>query len=389
MLPGTTVADILAAISAEYDVPSFVDVAEIEDEELAADHEMIPAYIRSLLTQIGSCYFTDSRDTGNGGWARMHVRYTKECDARRAVQKLNQSVHGFLDGGRLTVRIQDSATLKVSTQLYERIKPALETVKGVLMHDYMAWYNAYADVASGGRFTIIKVRGQTGGPDLAAAMDMVISITEGNLIANGGQPFWIHDLANSSAADQKLHNIEKELGILLQRDVAKRELRWYGSPEITTEEVQQVVLAALRKDDPPRKSIELTPEGFVWACRGGMAVLSHIAAPDTISLDVLAKRILVHGSTKAHRDVLALLALHSDDLPLTKHSASADCTICLTEAVDSISTDCGHIYCQECFTNLCSSVNTTSVDFSITCKGNSDWCQVSNRTSKTSLSCSA
>lgn len=79
VLPDTTMAEIIAATTVEYDIPQAIDLSELEDEDLAADHEMIPAYVRSLPTQIGSCYFTDSRDTGNGGWAKVNVRSTKNA----------------------------------------------------------------------------------------------------------------------------------------------------------------------------------------------------------------------------------------------------------------------------------------------------------------------
>lgn len=171
------------------------------------------------------------------------------------------------------------------------------------------------------QYIIILVQGHHA-EDIADLKKTIDKILHGTIIDLNDGAMWTSSWRNPSAL-LKLKKIEQDNGVIIVYDTQRYELRIFGTQKKCG-----------------------TAKWAVFAMASAEASLAQ-KAPWKPS----------HLHTK---HVLQ---------PKTKQVNNKDCTICWTETDDQIVTKCDHVYCKDCFQNLCTAAKSSGKDFSLTCHG--------------------
>lgn len=159
--------------------------------------------------------------------------------------------------------------------------------------------------------------------DIAAAKIAFTKILNGTTIKHNGEVIWTSSLSSGGSTLRKLKKIEKDHGVIIVCDRRNCELRLLGDPK-KFGVAQWAVFATISAESPWTKVSLLKSKGLQ---------VEHVP--------------------------------QSEGKPVDNN----DCTICWTTAENPVSTKCGHVYCMECFQNLCKAAGTSGKTFSLTCQG--------------------
>ncbi|MGI4813523.1 MAG: E3 ubiquitin-protein ligase, partial [Janthinobacterium lividum] len=181
-------------------------------------------------------------------------------------------------------------------------------------------------------------------------------------------------LNNNGTASQNLKQIQQIHGVVVIRDTRKMELRLFGSPE-KSRGAESAIREMIIAESSASHAIDLTPEAFQWACRGGFKMLIAALGDGLPSFDVIAKRILIAGSEKDYEAALKLVERRESNLLNAADVVEGDCPVCLTPAENPVRTACGHMYCEECFEMLCAHAGSEVTVFPINCHGDTGTCR--------------
>ncbi|OHW99975.1 ariadne RING finger protein [Colletotrichum incanum] len=114
--------------------------------------------------------------------------------------------------------------------------------------------------------------------------------------------------------------------------------------------------------------------------------VSGHAFPNTIIIEVTSKdaksAVQVRRIFESVFDVYAYQeeehARLLEDLPNLQdegYSSEADCPVCMTKPTEPVQSNCGHVYCLDCYTRLSESAADSVTDSAIQCIGNEGSCQ--------------
>ncbi|CAJ2507148.1 Uu.00g083340.m01.CDS01 [Anthostomella pinea] len=106
--------------------------------------------------------------------------------------------------------------------------------------------------------------------------------------------------------------------------------------------------------------IELDAKAFLWACRGGLKKLARELGFDKVDFDPIStpKRIIITGTAKVYEAAMAIMESRTHPESQGSSPGTQDCSVCWTEAENPIRTQCNHVYCLDCFENMCTSATT-------------------------------
>ncbi|KAK4924043.1 hypothetical protein LTR49_008783 [Elasticomyces elasticus] len=340
-----------------------------------SDVDLIPTRVESLLTQFGPVDFTlDSRDHGKR--VKAIALFVDENDARQAVKALHNQQQGFLGKGKLFLQHMSSSKFKISAKVYDCVKNDLEAHAIEWQKAHLA-FRTYQDLGPERRFVTIKVEGEQV-KEVADASKLIGDIVAGQLIGTDGVPFWSPALATNGSAFQKLKHIQQELDVFIERNKAKRQLRYFGAPA-SYPRVQELLAKEVGVDAVSLHTITLDEKQFTWACRGGLARMSAAFGADVVTLDVVSspKKITLTGTVSLYQQAIDFIEQAQDGVAgsARKDGSAQDCTICWTPAEGPVTLACQHLYCLECLESLCTMADAGGGEFSISCQGDMGACQ--------------
>ncbi|KAI0449504.1 hypothetical protein F5B21DRAFT_520177 [Xylaria acuta] len=341
-----TQADMSRAIESEWDVPRGIELGK---PTYTTDAETCATRIQSLFTAIGPLEWWEFTQDTTGKRVKASARFSKEEDAKEAVKTFHNSPLPFHKTAKLTTQLVYCARFKhVHFTAYEQPQPP-------------KWYRT------------LKIEGEE---DKAAAeaKNVISAILAGIVAKEGLSNLWQPSLRGNGEITGKLMQLQQQTGVVIIRNKAKSQLRLFGPPR-ECEEVQAKISEILKNQRSEDFVIELDEEKFLWARLGGYKKLTAELGPDSVSLDITStpKRIIITGTAGKHDVALAIINgkivqnLESD-------ASGQDCSVCWTEAENTIQTRCGHAYCLDCFENLCLSAPTQDSAVKIRCVGSSGSC---------------
>jgi hypothetical protein len=196
----------------------------------------------------------------------------------------------------------------------------------------------------------------------------------GVLVMKGEEPLWdIYFLKSAALVDLAALGATHQMYIL--RDPCKSRLVMYGGSVDGRKEVQQALVKKVEALHELEHTIILTPLLLKHAMQGGMERLkSKFGESVRLKVGFRSSTITITGSEDDFRQARALLT----DIPLGEgpeisSQSSSSCVICWTEAIETVHTACGHIYCRECFANQASSA--TDAEIPLRCIGSEGVCK--------------
>ncbi|RDI82805.1 hypothetical protein Vi05172_g7083 [Venturia inaequalis] len=170
-------------------------------------------------------------------------------------------------------------------------------------------------------YMIILVQGYHA-KDIAGVKKTFDEILHGTTIKHNDKAIWTSSLSERSAL-LKLKKIETDNGVTIVCDNQQCELRIFGAP---------------------------TNCGIAtWA------VFAMVSAEASLAKE---------ASSKPND-----LKMKQVPQSITKQLNNKECIICWSEAEDPVLTKCGHLYCKQCFQNLCIAAKSSGKKFWLACHG--------------------
>ncbi len=221
------------------------------------------AQIKSKLLAVGPLEWWEDASEAGGKRAKARARFESQDDARQAVEQLNQSPVPFNTGAKLTLQLVHSARLKVSEQIYDKVKEQIETANRTWKSQYLTFL-AY-DPARG--YRVVKIEGEDS-KAVASAKNALEKILAGKLVVDEGKALWIPSFGMNGDAYRRIVEISKTFGVAIVRSRRQSRLHVYGSAS-KCEEAQQQLVDLAKENSSSGRAISLDQEQFVWRAGAG------------------------------------------------------------------------------------------------------------------------
>ncbi|KAI2621782.1 hypothetical protein GGR54DRAFT_79731 [Hypoxylon sp. NC1633] len=369
-----TEEDIYDSISSQYDRPRDVKLGLPSYD---ADVETCSATIQSLFTKIGPLEWWGLTPDKTGRRELASARFQAEEDAREAVRSLNKSQLPFNKNAKLTVNLVHSAKFKVRSAIYEVTRPQIMANIRKWKESHLT-YNAYENPHAQQWYQTLRIDGE-GAEDVAEAMKTIKKILDGTIAKDrsgpGSSALWHPALRSSGLLHEKIDRLRQQTGVSIFPDRAKSQIRLYGAPE-KCEKAQTALVDMLKAEKSECFEVELDAEGFAWALKGGCKMIANELGSKSVKLDPIStpKRITITGTLNEYTRALLMMNDRPTQLDKKTESKGQDCSVCWTEAENPVQTQCKHVYCLDCFENLCMSATTQNSAVSVQCAGQSGTC---------------
>ncbi|KAH8701348.1 hypothetical protein GQ44DRAFT_693493 [Phaeosphaeriaceae sp. PMI808] len=363
-------ADVEKAIFSPKDRPRHVEMGTVSYH---ASEPEVSVAIRSCLEKHGPLESFFLLPTPGGKRSKAVARFQNEEDARSAAE-LNNTALSILGRGKLTVAMVQSVKVKVPTAVYSVSQSRInEGIK--IWNQQNLKFRAYADSVR--PLTTLKVEGAIA-RDVASACRTLNEIMRGTILVDGGNVLWGPALGTNGKAYQKLLSIARDLDVVITREKSKQQLRFHG-PDNKIRQTVSRIGDMLNVESSSSYNIDLNDHQFSWAIHGGFKELQRALTKDVAVFNVVARKIIVYGTTQQHDSALATinsgLRVHNTSNVIVQPDSKEDCPVCFCEAENPIQCSCKHTYCLECFEGLCESAASASEEeFRIQCCGSGGTC---------------
>lgn len=364
------VMDVQSSIRMSYDKPRHIEQGKSLFHRAPEDE---PRKIESLLGKIGPVQFVMNAES-QGKRFKATALFEEEGDAREAVKALHGEPQRFLDDGKLTVTLVNSAKFKVFTTVYDVLAKQLTEYAEDFIIKHLH-FKVYRNTDPLQKFTILKVEGESS-KEIASAANKIESLLAGEVVQAGDSPIWTPAFASKGDSHQKLQQIERKHDVLLFRNKLKRQLTFFGSSE-NYESVLQDLQDLVRTESSKAHTIQLAPAEFALACNGGFRQITAALGDNIASFDIVSRprKIVVTGSREQYQKALEIIHGKIDETRLAdSNDTTKDCTVCWTTAENSLATKCDHVYCADCFEDMCMAAASSDQESTIRCQGNMGKC---------------
>lgn len=367
----TTEKNIRFAIHSPQDSPRNIELGK---PSYNVDGETASATVMSLLSQVGPIEWSQANTELEGKRAKAIARFYEEADAREAARTLHDRSLSFGTNMKLTVQLVSTAKFKVAATIFSAVQSRIRTASEAWKKEHLT-FKIYPSTGFGFQYRVLKIEGLVA-KDVATAKETMNEILDGITIMRHGKPLWAPSLNLNGNSFQKLKKFQQDHGVIVIRNRSKKELKLYGSPEKCVD-VESAIVRMISDESSTNYVINLSPECFQWACNGGFQTIVRALGDNIATFDIVStpKRILIEGSEKNHETALKLVKKREYKV-VTETSTEKDCAVCWTPAENAVFTKCSHVYCIECFENLCTAAGSGEKYFSIKCLGDMGKCQV-------------
>ncbi|KAG8163148.1 hypothetical protein KVR01_007626 [Diaporthe batatas] len=334
------------------------------------DSNTAKASVKSLLTDIGQLAWWEDTSGPQSKREKAVARYIEDVDAQKAATLLNNTPLPFAKNLKLSVQALTNAKFRVLTRIYAALEKRINA-HAQAWKDAKLWFNCYAPVNG---YSVLKIEGENR-KDVADAADTLERILAGEIAAVDGAPLWSPSLRNNEETYEKVKAIQNDTGTVIIRNRRKRVITLYG-PADQFEQTRDLLATVLRESSASTFTITVNAKQLHWARAGGLRSISRAIGGIRATFDdpFNPKAILISGSDE-HRRLAQELVDAEGPSAVDNGDEDADCCVCWTPAEDPVSTKCGHVYCGDCFENLCESAFTSNeAQASVICKGNADQC---------------
>ncbi|KAI1086271.1 hypothetical protein F5B19DRAFT_501755 [Rostrohypoxylon terebratum] len=305
--------DVQQSIRYHPDKPDGIYMA---DPTYSAKTEEFSSMIRPLFTQIGVVESWELVPDTIGDHMKASVRFRNEEDAGEAARRLNMVDLPFhrLSLSKLAVQLVYTAKFKVAENIFQGIQPQLTS-------EVTRWKTSdlrFITLENSNPtrwYRVLKIEGGAA-KDVADSINTITEIISGVVARECSSALWHPEFRKNGPLSRQLEMLGTGSKVVIVRDRAKLQVRLYG-PREKCEKVQQDVIDLLK----------------------------HERQKGSISKETSA-------STRNSRD----------------------CCVCWSEAENPIQTQCAHIYCADCFENMCTSATTKETFAKICCVGEAGTC---------------
>ncbi|KAH6662652.1 hypothetical protein F5X68DRAFT_178154 [Plectosphaerella plurivora] len=367
--PETQIKDIERAIPPHHK-PTSVRATKASYD---TDPEVAVAIVKSMLTKIGPLEWWEASASSTRKRFKAQSRFLDEKDASEAAKSLNQKQLPFSDTTKLTVQHITLAKFKVSTRIHDALRQQFDVEKTAWASQNI-YFVAYPPQQG---YRVLKLEGDNS-QLIADAKKSLEKIIAGEVLRKNGKDLWHSSLERNGEEFQWLRKLQQARNVVILRDKRRSQLRLFG-PKASHDHIADEIETFLKDSGlgSGHHVFKLTPEEFRWACQGGYRALVARIGKTKVNFDIIPtpKRIVVGGSAADISVAAAIISSRRvDELPTLPRTSTEDCSACWTEAEDPVRTSCGHVYCADCFTNLCQAEGSSATAFRLSCVGDGNRC---------------
>jgi hypothetical protein len=327
--------------------------------------------IKSLVDSIGPIENSISNVEPSGKRFKLTVRFQDENDASRAAKELHDEKLPF-SNGKLTAQVVHSARFKVATHVVGAIRGQVEELRKHFATSKvrLILFDSNAQTP----YDTIKLDGDDA-QAVALAKNELRKAIEGRVAKHQDKAIWSPSFIGNGSSFQAIKRIQKSTGAMVVREKRKSQLRLYGS-EDACNAAEKALVKLINAEKATFNVIELDSAGLHWACNGGFRAISETLGDNIATFDIVStpKRIIVTGTEENTRTVRTMVNTRSLQLGEERTAIEGDCSVCWTEPDHPVKTNCGHVYCLECFENMCTTTGIGNDDLLIACRGDLDKC---------------
>lgn len=363
--PSARKEDIEKAMDREHR-PNHLFVDKVTPE---ISEEFIYEHVKNLCSSIGPLESWDPIADAKAKRTKVRVRFQHESDARKAAVELNRRSIDILPKGKLMFQQMISAKIKVSTEIYMFVESQIEALKKSSAKQGI-FVKRYPDANPAQRFSFLFIEGEFG-DIFTRTKNMLEKMLRGDIaIADDGKPVW-HDHFNKPAGLAKLKQVEKDHNVMIELNRMRRQLRFYGSSG-DIERAQYRLLKMIRSG-LEGYALKLNFENSSWkSSNGGLQQIASALDEDTTSVDTVSapNRLLITGGTENYHKAMEMVKNKSISPRNINQDIGEgeDCVICWCPPENPIRLKCDHLYCLQCFQNMCFCGVSGDKETLITCK---------------------
>jgi hypothetical protein len=329
--------------------------------------EVVAEDARKVLQRAGPLQDFSFEPNTTGKRFKAKAMYREDEDAISACTTLSET-HLDIGPVKIFLELRATAKTKVLTEVYDILKNQLSTLMEA--HGKVR-FQFWRNTDSGHRFTVIKLSASDA-EGLGPAKARVDALLEGSPAIVDGQKIW-HDIYGKRHGLQLLQAIGDQTKVFIVRDNTTSTLRLFGSKTacINASKALAARAASMNIDE---QEIKLDSRTFSTAMSGTYVRIQSFLGLKNVSLDIASKpkRIIIRGT--AHDATFAHQML--DNGSSSRHEEGQnDCAICWSSPEKPVTIPCGHLYCADCFENMCSAISSGQEDCEIGCQGAAGKCK--------------
>ncbi|KAH7268651.1 hypothetical protein B0J15DRAFT_510456 [Fusarium solani] len=283
------------------------------------DKETESTFVRSMLDEYGPLERWEVSEISDGGHIKGQAVFFEESHARNAAAALDGKRLPFSKSRRLFTAVVTMVRFDVLSRVYNAVQGQINAYK-------RSWEDQNIEFVAfppRGSYLILQLKGSDR-ESMANAKHELELILAGEVMRQDGKNIWHPSFNNGGEAYETVKTIEEELGIVTIRDGWLSQFRVFGA--------------------------------------GGRQALAAEALGQVIKDMVSSHLIRLDQDRQAGPS--------SDQLKREQHFQ-----ICFWKAEEPVMTSCNHVYCGQCFIEMCEAIARNASEFCIVCEGNSGRCR--------------
>lgn len=353
--------DIIRAIPPS-ERPLKVDFGE---PNYVVDAEFDSTIIKSMLLEFGHLERWDVTSNPKAKRFNAYGVFFEESSARNAASSLNNKTLSFSETTKLEVSVVATARFKIPVKIYDMVRPQINAQKAIW--DDNKQHIRPFEFPSKGQYRTLKLEGDNH-RWVVQAKEYIEKIVGGEIVRMEGKDLRCGNFRKEGKEFKKVKLIEDTFKVLIVPDIRRSQFRVFGREAVPKHTLERVA-TMLQDCISESHVIELNDVDFRWASTGGFRFLKSQLGEGTASFDITSryKRIFIRGSKAGYNNAMAIIASKKITSRNTAPLSGMECPTCFCEPEEPIRMSCDHVYCSDCFAQMCVAEMTATREFRICC----------------------
>ncbi|UKZ52322.1 hypothetical protein TrVGV298_006097 [Trichoderma virens] len=348
---------------------------ELGEPSYVVDSEFDTTIIKSMLLESGPLERWEVSSNSKSKRFNAYGTFLDESSASDAASTLNNKPLSFSKTTRLSVSVVASAKFKIPTKIYGMVRPRITAQKQIWDRQYIQ----FSEFPSKGQYQVLKLEGDNH-QLVVQAKEYIEKIVKGDIVRMEGKDLRCGNFRKDGKEFKKVQVIEDTFNVLIVPDIRKSQFRILGRkavPKDTLESITKMLQDCISESHV----IELDELDFRWATSGGFRLLRSQLGSGIACLDITSryKRILIRGSKADYNNAMTIIATRRVLPRDTDSRPGMECPTCFCEPDEPIRMSCDHVYCSDCFVQMCVAEMTTTGEFLICCPKTNSYGGVCNQ----------
>ena len=255
--------DDITSLFPSSDKPCLIDIG---DPSYEMDIEMDSTLVKSMLYEKGELERWSVFGSSVARRIKAQATFVEESHAQLAASSLDGAEWPFNQAGKLFLQLITSVKFKVSARVYDAVKETIDAHKSIWNRQFVG----YSALPEHGFNRVLKIEGEDR-QLVAEARRTLEKVITGTVMTMDGKSIWYPNLKISKNAYKKLRKIERDLGVVIIRDIQALFFRAYGPEDRLAQaaEALQQLIEELKAECSVMSTTCVVSEGEAKVLSGG------------------------------------------------------------------------------------------------------------------------